>query len=108
MTEHANDMIRRLPAAFDAEAAGDLTMTVQYMIEHPMYVSIAAGRCRVHDGIADAPDVTVRVRDRHLIRLMTGRMRGFTAFVTGRVKVEGNYRLAGRLPTIFDRRRLVD
>ncbi|MFC3105598.1 SCP2 sterol-binding domain-containing protein [Salinisphaera aquimarina] len=102
----ANDMIRRMPGAFDPGAAGDLHMTVQYMTEQPMFVTIAAGECRVHEGLADAPDVTLRIRGDHLVKLMTGRMRGITAFLTGRLKVEGNMMLAQKLQHVFDRERL--
>lgn len=102
----ANDMIRRMPVAFDPEASGDLRMTVQYVTTKPMYVAIDNGRCTVHEGLADNPDVTLRIRDEHLVKLMTGRMRGITAFITGRLKVEGNYRLAQKLQSIFDPSRL--
>ncbi len=92
-----------MPGAFDARAAGDLSMTVQYLIACPMYVVIEAGRCMVHDGLSDNPDVTLRIGDEDLVKLMTGRMRGITAFITGKLKVEGDYKRAQRLQQIFDR-----
>lgn len=102
----ATDLIQRMPQAFDAHAAGDLSMTVQYMIEDPMYVVIDAGRCQVEHGLADAPDVTLRIRGEHLVKLMTGRMRGITAFLTGKLRVEGNMMLAQKLQQVFDRDQL--
>jgi len=103
----ATEMIQRMPQAFDAEAARDLTMTVQYMIEEPMYVVVDAGHCNVHHGIAETPDVTLRIRGDHLVKLMTGRMRGITAFLTGKLRVEGNMMLAQKLQQVFDRDKLV-
>lgn len=81
-------------------------MTAQYLIRHPVYITIQNGRCSAHEGMARDPDVTLKIRDEHLIRLMTGRMHGLTAFLTGRLKVEGNYKLAQKLQQVFDTSRL--
>lgn len=102
----ARDLLHRMPGCFKPEAAADLSMTAQYMIARPVYITIERGQCAVHDGLADAPDVTLRVKDEHLIRMMSGRMRGITAFITGRLKVEGNYGLAQKLQQVFDSRQL--
>lgn len=77
-------------------------MTAQYMTRHPVYITISGGQCSAHEGVADNPDVTLRIRDDHLIKLMTGRMFGLTAFLTGRLKVEGNHMLAQKLQHVFD------
>lgn len=104
--QDARELLTRLPLCFKPEAAGDLSMTAQYMTRHPVYITIDNGHCSAHEGVAPAPDVTLKVRDDHLIKLMTGRMRGFTAFITGRLKVEGNYLLAQKLQQVFDTSRL--
>lgn len=102
----ARDLLHRMPNCFKPEAAAQLSMTVQYLVARPVYITIDHGRCEVHDGLASAPDVTLKVRDEHLIRMMSGRMRGITAFITGRLKVEGNYVLAQKLQQIFDPKQL--
>ncbi|MGB7755945.1 MAG: SCP2 sterol-binding domain-containing protein [Salinisphaera sp.] len=104
--QDARELLTRLPLCFKPEAAGDLSMTAQYLTRHPVYITIENGHCSAHEGLASAPDVTLRVRDDHLIKLMTGRMRGITAFLTGRLKVEGNYMLAQKLQQVFDTSRL--
>ncbi len=104
--QDARELLTRLPLCFKPEAAGDLSMTAQYLTRHPVYITIENGHCSAHEGLAPAPDVTLRVRDDHLIKLMTGRMRGITAFLTGRLKVEGNYMLAQKLQQVFDTSRL--
>ena len=103
----ARDLLTRLPLCFMPDVAGDLSMTAQYMTRHPVYIVIDDGHCQAHEGLAEAPDVTLRIRDDHLIKLMTGRMRGITAFLTGKIKVEGNYILAQRLQQVFDPSRIV-
>lgn len=104
--QDARELLTRLPLYFKPEVAGDLSMTVQYLIRNPVYITIENGQCTAHEGLAPSPDVTLKIRDEHLIKLMTGRMRGFTAFITGRLKVEGNYMLAQKLQQVFDTSRL--
>ena len=104
--QDARELLTRLPLCFKPEAAGDLSMTAQYLIRNPVYITIENGQCNAHEGLAPNPDVTLKVRDEHLIKLMTGRMRGLTAFLTGRLKVEGNYMLAQKLQQVFDTSRL--
>ncbi|WP_423823971.1 SCP2 sterol-binding domain-containing protein [Salinisphaera sp. SPP-AMP-43] len=102
----ARELLTRLPLCFKPETAGNLSMTAQYMTAHPVYITIDRGHCSAHEGLADNPDVTLRIRDDHLIKLMTGRMHGLPAFLTGKIKVEGNYRLAQKLQQVFDTSRL--
>lgn len=104
--QDARELLTRLPLCFKPEVAGDLSMTAQYLIRNPVYITIENGQCNAYEGLAPDPDVTLKVRDEHLIKLMTGRMRGFTAFITGRLKVEGNYMLAQKLQQVFDTSRL--
>lgn len=103
---NANELIEKMPAAFDPEAAGDLRMTVQYMIEEPMYAVIDNGVCDVHYGQADEPTVTLRMADDDLVRLMTGELDGMTAFMTGKLKADGDLMKAQKLPGVFDTKRL--
>lgn len=102
----AYDLLHRMPSCFKPEAASDLSMTVQYMISRPVYLTISHGRCEAHDGLAGEPDVTLKVKDEHLVKMMSGRMRGITAFITGRLKVEGNYVLAQKLQQVFEPKQL--
>ncbi len=104
--ENANALIRRMPAAFKPEAAGNLSLRIVYAIEHPMTVIVEHGMCRVMDGAIDAPDVVLKIRDDHLVKLMTGKMMGLTAFATGKLKVQGDYSLAAKIQDIFDRKQL--
>lgn len=98
----ANDLIEKMPGAFDPQAAGDLQMTVQYMIEKPMYSVIDNGACDVHYGQADTPTVTLKIADDDLVALMTGELNGMTAFMSGKLKVEGDLMKAQKLPSVFD------
>jgi putative sterol carrier protein len=97
-----NDMIKNFPAALNAEAAADLNATIQYKTSSPMYLEIKNGQCTVHDGMAASADVTLTMEDDDLAALLKGELNGMTAFMTGKLQVDGDLMLAQRLPTLFD------
>jgi putative sterol carrier protein len=97
-----NDMIKNFPAALNAEAAADLNATIQYKTSNPMYLEIKNGQCTVHDGVAASADVTLTMEDDDLAAMLKGELNGMTAFMTGKLQVDGDLMLAQRLPTLFD------
>jgi putative sterol carrier protein len=98
----AKQLLHRMPAAFDASAAGDLSATIQYDISEPVHHVLEDGELRAVDGPADAPDLTIALADDDLLGLFQGRLDPLSAFMTGRVKVTGDMVLAQRLLGLFD------
>ncbi|MFC5472425.1 SCP2 sterol-binding domain-containing protein [Paraherbaspirillum soli] len=97
-----NDIIRLMPAALDAAATSNTSATIQYRISNPMYVVIDRGQCTVHDGVAAAPTVALTMADDDLKALLKGELNGITAFMSGKLKLEGDMMLAQRIPSFFD------
>ena len=52
----AGDLLKRMPEAFQPEAAGDTDCTVQFNISTPTYAVIKEGTCSVSEGTADSAD----------------------------------------------------
>lgn len=102
----AKELIQLMPAAFKAETAGDLEAVIQYEISEPMHCVIRDGACEVHEGTHDNPTVTIKMADEDLVNLMTGELDGMTAFMTGKLKLDGDMMLAQRLGSLFDATRL--
>jgi putative sterol carrier protein len=98
----ATDLIKKMPAAFDADAASGADCTIQFNVSTPMYVVIAHGTCEAREGSSPAADVTITMEDADLVALMTGELNGMTAFMTGKLSVDGDLMLAQRLTTFFD------
>ncbi len=73
-------VFKNMPAAFNGEEAGDLSATVQYKVSEPKYCVI----------------------DDDFIALMTGELNGMTAFMTGKLQLEGDLMLAQKLSSMFD------
>lgn len=100
----ANELLHRVPEAFDGDA--DDSAIIQYDISQPVYHVLAGGRLEAHDGTAEAPDVTIRISDDNLVKLMRGELNAMSAFMTGKLKVKGDMMLAQRLVSRVDRDRL--
>ena len=102
----AKDLINMLPAAFNADAAGGEDLTVQFNVSTPMTGKISGGACTVSDGVADNADLTITMEDDDFIQLMKGELNGMQAFMTGKLKLDGNIMLAQKLGAFFDASKL--
>lgn len=98
----AKELIQLMPRAFRPDAAGSLDVVIQYAISEPMYSVIRDGRCEVHEGRHDSPNVTIIMADEDLVSLMTGELDGMSAFMSGKLKLDGDMMLAQRLGSLFD------
>ena len=102
----AVDLLRKLPSAFQPEAAGDTDCTVQFNISTPMHIVIKDGTCATKDGASASPDVAITMEDDDLVSLMKGELNGMTAFMTGKLQLEGDLMLAQRMFGFFDSSKL--
>jgi putative sterol carrier protein len=102
----ALDLLKKLPAAFDADAAAGADNTFQFNTSQPAYAVIKDGVCTVTEGTTPSPDVTITMEDDDLIALMKGELNGMTAFMTGKLQLDGDMMLAQRLSTFFDASKL--
>lgn len=102
----ARTLLERMPEVFDKEAAGDTRATIQYEIAEPMYQVLKDGTLQVCAGRADDPDLIITMSDDDVVELFRGNLNGMTAFMTGRVKIEGDMMLAQRLVGFVDQSKM--
>ena len=102
----AVDLLKKLPAAFNADAAAGVDCTIQFNISSPMNAVIKNGSCAVNDGTAASPELTITMEDDDFVQLMKGELNGMTAFMTGKLQVEGDLMLAQRIGAFFDAAKL--
>ena len=96
------DLLNKLPAALNADAAAGTDATIQFNTSKPHYVTIKGGACTVSEGTAGSPDVTLTMEDDDLVALMKGELNGMTAFMTGKLQLDGDLMLAQRIGGLFD------
>lgn len=104
---NVSDFLKKLPAAVKPDAISGLDCTVQLNISSPTYVQLANSACSVHEGVAESSDVSLTLSDDNLIALMTGKLSGVMAFMSGKLQVDGDLMLAKEIPGFFDTAKLV-
>lgn len=98
--------LEKLPTAIKADAIAGMQCTVQLNVSTPVIISIDEGVCSIVEGTADDADVTLTTSDENLVEIMTGRLGGVMAFMTGKLKVDGDIMLAKEIPDCFDAAKL--
>ena len=94
-----------LPSRFHAAAAEGVTAVYQFDLsgnEGGQYqLHIADQTCRVLPGVYPAPSVTLRMAGEDCVAILDGRLSGVSAYLSGRLKMEGNMGLAMKLAAFF-------
>ncbi len=96
-----DEIFAKMPSAVDPAGAAGVTAVVQFNCSTPRYVTIADGAATVTEGNTGDATVTITMADDDLRDLLTGALDGMTAFMTGKVQLEGDMMFAQRLGSIF-------
>lgn len=102
----ALDLLHKLPLAINPHTTAGVNRTIQFDISQPAHVLIRNGACEVTEGSAEDPDLLLKMSDDDLISLLTGKLDGMAAMMTGRLKLQGDVSLATQLGRYFDASKL--
>lgn len=102
----AAELLNKLSSAFNPNEASGTNCTIQFMCSTPKHAVIKDGTCAVNDGQSSSADVTITMEDDDLVALMKGELNGMTAFMTGKLQIEGDLMLAQRMASFFDASKL--
>ncbi|TMB01520.1 MAG: SCP2 sterol-binding domain-containing protein [Deltaproteobacteria bacterium] len=85
--------------AFLPEKAGSQSAVIQYDINvggtvHTYQLKIAGGKCELVKGAAGPARVTLALQAPDFLRLVTGKLNGMQAFMTGKLKLTGDMMFA--------------
>lgn len=107
MTPTIDELIQRLPTAFDPERAQGVNANVQLDFTSDggkkYVVHITETSCTVEEGEMAEPDATLITSQATYQAVVEGRLNVATAFMTGKLKVKGNVQLMMRFQQIFHR-----
>jgi putative sterol carrier protein len=97
-----------MSASFSPQKAAGQQATVQYELDtpegpRPYAMRIADGQCQVERGTAESPRVTIKMGVGDFVRLITGKLNGMQAFMTGKLKVSGDLFFAQTFQSWFER-----
>jgi putative sterol carrier protein len=101
----AADIFKEMGSRFKADKAGDLNLTVQFDLSGDTggqwYVDIANGACEVEKGNTESPTATIRMDAADYVDMTTGKLNPMTAFMSGKIKVEGDLNAVMKFQQIF-------
>ncbi|MCC6223230.1 MAG: SCP2 sterol-binding domain-containing protein [Thermoleophilia bacterium] len=102
MTDSAREFFEGLERRLDPARLVGQTVTYRFEVEGAgsWHVAIANGRATVTEA-GGAADCVIRMKERTLLGLLSGETKATTAFMLGRIKVEGDLSLALRLEQLL-------
>lgn len=98
-----SDIIEGMKSKFNADAAAGLDLVFQFNIDDatPHHLIIKDGACDVAEGEHDDANVTLIMDQDTFAGIASGELDGMQAFMTGKLRVEGDMMLATKLGQLF-------
>lgn len=100
------ELFERMPEAFDAAKAGDMEATVQFDLGGDnggqWYVEISGGQVNVEKGATESATATIRMAADDYKAMIAGDLNPVTAFMTQKIKVEGDLNTVMKFQTLFN------
>ena len=101
------EMFEQMPLVFNPEEAKNLSATFQFEINSGpdtlvWHLKIKDNTCTGGEGSVKKPSLIVRCSASDWIALSEGRLGGMKAFITGRLKTSGNWRLLTKFQQMFN------
>ena len=96
-----------MPSQFNADAAKGMNSVIQFNLtgdgggQH--YVQIKDGACSVGDGAHASPNMTMTMAAQDYVDMISGKLNGQMAFMSGKLKIAGDMSLAMKMQTLFKR-----
>ena len=99
------ELLQMMPAAFDAEKAGDMDAAIQFDVGEPEnftgHLKIQGGAASYEEGPAESPAVTINTPPDVWLAIAKGEENGQMAFMTGKFKAQGDLTVLMRLGELF-------
>jgi putative sterol carrier protein len=96
-----------MPAQLNADAAKGMNSVIQFNLtgdgggEH--HVVIKDGACSVGSGAHASPNMTMTMAAQDYVDMITGKLNGQMAFMSGKLKIAGDMGLAMKMQSLFKR-----
>ena len=101
-----DELFEMMPGAFDAEKAKGMNATVQFDLTGDnggqYYVKVADGQLDSGKGEADNPTATIHMSADDYKAMIAGDLNPVTAFMTQKIKVEGDLNTVMKFQTLFN------
>ena len=100
-----NDIFSRMPGRLDPEAAAGLDAVIQFDLSGDgggvWHCAIKDGACTVAEGAHHAPTMTLSMEAADYVGLISGELDGTVAFMSGKLRIDGDMGLAMKMQSLF-------
>ena len=101
------EIFDQMPANLDPNAAKGVNATIQFNLSGDnggqWYVAIKDGKAEVQQGTAPSANMTLSMTAQDYVDMITGKLNGQMAFMSGKLKISGDMGLAMKMQTLFKR-----
>ena len=98
-------VFKKMPEAFNADAAPGMDVTFQFNLSGEgggdWYAEVKGGNCKVETGISPKPTSTIKMDAADFLDMIGGRLNAMQAFMSGKLKVEGDIMKAQLIGKMF-------
>jgi len=94
-----------MPTRFNKDAAKGLNAIYQFDLSGDgggtWHVTINNDSCEVKEGAAASPSITISMTAQDYLDMLSGKLNGQMAFMTGKLRIAGDMGLALRMQSLF-------
>src|SRR5438128_11209085 len=99
------DIFKEMPASLNTDAAKGMNSTIQFNLSGDnggqWYVAIKDAKADVQTGTAPSPNMTLSMSAQDYVDMITGKLNGQMAFMSGKLKISGDMGLAMKMQSLF-------
>jgi putative sterol carrier protein len=105
MPDNVSEVFEEIPNHFDANAWGSQNAVLQFNITGDgggnWTAVIKDGKLTMEQGTTGSPDMTVTTSGADMLAMVKGDLNAVSAFMQGRVRIDGDMSLAMKLQTLL-------
>ena len=101
------EIFSAMPGQLDQNAAKGVNATIQFNLSGDnggqWYVTVKDGKAEVNKGTAPSANMTMSMAASDYVDMITGKLNGQMAFMSGKLKISGDMGLAMKMQSLFKR-----
>ncbi|MBI3784521.1 MAG: SCP2 sterol-binding domain-containing protein [Deltaproteobacteria bacterium] len=107
VADQVKEIFGAMPANLNADAAKGMSSVIQFNLSGDgggnYHVVIKDGACSVNEGSHASPNMTMTMAAQDYVDMITGKLNGQMAFMSGKLKIAGDMGLAMKMQSLFKR-----
>ena len=101
------EIFSQMPVNFNADAAKGMNSVIQFNLSGDgggnYHVIVKDGACSVAEGSHASPNMTMTMAAQDYVDMISGKLNGQMAFMSGKLKIAGDMGLAMKMQSLFKR-----